>query len=895
MLPPKVRAAFRLALRRPDLVAGEVDDEIAFHLQERIDALVERGWSLHDATDEAKRRFGDATTERDALFAAARHRERRLGMLERVDAIRTDLAVAVRQFRQSPSFAFGTVAALALGIGANATMFSVLDRLLLRAPAQISAPEAVYTVRPRTAENMSLATVVALRDNLSPVASVAVQSFTTQLNVGRGSDAATARSVFVDGSYFRTLGAQPALGRLLSDDDARLPDGQLAAVIGFGFWQRQFGGDSTVIGREVSVASERVRVVGVAPEGFNGPGTRPLDLWLPLTLGGRLTFLGPRWATTAARWLFAVVRVSPGASRDLVASRAATIVRTAESRRVNADTAAMNIEMHSIIPYKEESLSPEARVASLLGAVSLLVLLIACSNAANLVLARTVRRQREIAIRMALGVSRSRLVAQVLTESILLSLLAGAAALLVATGGGALMRGVLLEGFVWDGSLVDLRTAGFIAAAAVLAGATTGLVPALSLLRRVDVAHTLGEGRQTGGPHRQHLLSALVVTQTVLSALLLIGTLLFVKSLTNIRGVPLGFDPERTAVVSLDSRTLRASDATADALFADLAARVAQLPGVSSAVVADGVPFDWHMRAPLRVPDRLDDSSRISVVNVSGATRSYFSTIGTRIVQGREFTDADDHATAERVIVVPTTVARTFWPAGDAIGHCLRLGADSMPCLRIIGVAEDTRESAIDDEGPPIPRVYVPLSQGRRAIVARVVLARVPAPTASTLARIRTVIQASDARAPTATVWTMQSRLAPEQRPWKLGATMFGVFGSLALVLAALGVYSVVAYSVTQRTREIGIRIALGAQTRHIFSLVGTQGAILGVVGVTIAVGGAAILSPLVQPLLFHESARSLPVYAAVALGMLFVAVAASVGPALRARRVNPMSVIRSE
>jgi putative ABC transport system permease protein len=272
--------------------------------------------------------------------------------------------------------------------------------------------------------------------------------------------------------------------------------------------------------------------------------------------------------------------------------------------------------------------------------------------------------------------------------------------------------------------------------------------------------------------------------------------------------------------------------------------------------------------------------------------------IGTRILQGRAFAEADDRATGERVAIVSLAMARALWPDGNAIGHCVRLGADSMPCRRIVGIADETQESAVEPNGAESPYaqiVYVPISQGRRTIGARTLLARIDAPPPAVIARVRSAIQRAEPDMPLPDVWLMQSRHDPELRPWRLGAIMFGVFGALALVVAALGLYSVIGYSVSQRTGEMGIRIALGARRRDIVSLVGARGALLAGVGILIANAGGVMLAPLVQPLLFQISARSVAAYAAVSGVVLIVAVVASLIPANRAARVSPMSVIRPE
>jgi putative ABC transport system permease protein len=347
--------------------------------------------------------------------------------------------------------------------------------------------------------------------------------------------------------------------------------------------------------------------------------------------------------------------------------------------------------------------------------------------------------------------------------------------------------------------------------------------------------------------------------------------------------------------VSLDSKTLRASNAEADALFAEIRGRVARVPGVSDAAIAESIELDSYVGTSIAVPGFTADSPPIKRgANLRSVTSTYFATIGTRLVDGHAFGEAEDRAAGEPVAIIGAGLAKALWPTETAVGHCVRLGYDSLPCRRIVGVAEDTHGSATSDRESDFPYVYVPLSQGRHLIRNRVVIARAPDPE-HVVGNIRSAVQSVDANLPFADVWLLQSRLDPEVRPWKLGATMFGVFGGLALVLAALGLYSVIAYSVSQRVHELGIRIAIGARRRDILTLIEGQGATLAGIGIAVALMGATVLAPLIQPLLFQTSARSPAVYGVVAGVMFGVALAACLIPAARASRVNPMLAIRSD
>ncbi len=898
----RIRRIFNLELRRAADVGTDVDHEIAFHLKERIDALVERGWSESNATAEARRMFGDPKTARAELVAAAAQRDRRLGWLDRLDSMVADLRLAGRQLRHAPMFAFGVTMAIALGIGANATMFSVIDRLLLRPPPRVAAPDRVYTfVRPgrdRYSSAMSYATATAFREQLASVARVTTESFFT-LTVGAGLDAQSDNVIFVDSTYFDVLGVHPAIGRLFVADDFAPREGSSVAVISYGLWQREYGGAPGVLSRELVVDDQRLRIIGVAPQDFNGLARDPCDFWLPNALMPRLTFAAPDWRTSAARISFPVARLAPSVDPLLVQRRATAIARSLERARPHGDTTA-TVELRSILPWRAPELLPEARVASMLGAVSLFVLVIACFNSANLMLARAIRREREIAIRVALGVSRSRLARQLVIDALLLSMLGAVFAVAIAAGGALVMRRVLLQGIVWSGNLVDGRTLGFIAVAGVVSALLTSTFPALLLLRRLDIRTALANGsaRQAGRSQRATILSGLVVVQGALSALLLIGALLFVHSLRNVQSVPVGMDAEHTTIAMLNPRVTRESTPAVDALYTELAARAARIPGVRSVAIAEGGPFTRMQVRQIAVPGLSSTLDAIQNGTVLRAVSpNYFETMGTPIVRGRAFTAADDRTDGESLAIVNVSMAAMLWPNADAIGKCVQVSAkepEKASCRRIVGIASDLHEAITNLDAREAASIYVPLSQGGDLAASRaVIVLGNDAPVI--VQQMRVAAATKGAFIPLGSVFAMQSKLAPQLRPWQLGASMFGLFGAVAFVLAAFGTYSMLAYKFAQRQQEISLRIALGARPADILTLIGRQGGVLSLAGIVIAVAGAAWLAPLVQPMLFQTSARSAPIYGTVAAAMLAVAIGASLVPAWRGARVDPIAAMRSE
>jgi predicted permease len=903
--PRRIRAIFHLGLRRSKDVRVEVDDEIAFHLQERVDALVGRGWTEADAVVEARRLFEGSDAARPSLVAAASIRNRRLDWFEQLDSVIGDLRLAARQLRHAPTFAFGVIMAIALGIGANATMFSTIDRLLLRPPAGVAAPDRVYTFaragRDRFSSAMSYVALSAIRTELASVATVSAETFFT-LPVAFGGDVRSEHVLFADADYSRVVGARPALGRFFVSDDFRAPNGAPVVVISYGLWQRELGGEPGAIGRELTVDDQRLTIIGVAPRDFNGVegvALEPFDLWLPITLSPKFTFALPNWQTSRQRSVFPIARLNPGVDPSLVAQRATTVQRALERTLPKGDTT-IAIELRSILPSRAPALSPEARIASMLGAVSLIVLIIACFNAANLMLARAVRREREIAIRVALGVSRRRLVRQLMIDSLLLSALGAVVAIAIAAGGAVTMRRVLLNGVLWSGNLVDARTLAFIAVAALVAALLTCVFPALLLLGRLDVGRALAgsSARQAGRSHRTRFISLLVVTQGVLSTLLLIGALLFVHSLGSVRRIPLGMDAEHTTIAMLNARSTRESSPGADALFTELAARASRIPGVLSVAIAEGAPFTVQQVRQIAVPGLSPELDAIQNGTLLRAVSpNYFETIGTRIVRGRGFSTGDDRDDGEPLAIVNVSMAAMLWPNGDAIGKCIQVAATEpakASCRRIVGIADDVRQDVTNMDRRELASIYVPLTQGGKLARSRAVIVR--ADGSQAFARyLRAAAGGGGFAIPMGSIFSIQSKLALQLRPWQLGATMFGVFGALAFVLCALGTYSMFAYNVAQRTQEMGVRIALGARTADILSLIGRRGATLSLIGVVVATAGAAALAPLVQPLLFQTSARSGPIYAIVAVAMIVVAIGASLVPAWRGARVDPLTAIRSE
>jgi predicted permease len=542
----------------------------------------------------------------------------------------------------------------------------------------------------------------------------------------------------------------------------------------------------------------------------------------------------------------------------------------------------------SILSERGPNQSSTSKVAALVGAMALVVLLSACANVANLLFARALRRRREIALRVALGVSRTRLLSQLLTESVLLAALGGVVGLVVAQWGGSALRAAFLPPGAESAVMTDTRTLIFAAIAVIVAGLLTGLAPAFQA-GKTDLTTDLKAGAREGMIHRSRTRVALLVLQGALSVVLLVGAGLFVRSLGKVKDVRLGYDPDSVLVVELSMRGVELDSAAGVALRRRLLETAQGLPGVRYASLNTSLPF-WSMWSTSLFVSGIDSVSRLGQFDLNAVTPDYFSTMGTRIVRGRGIEEQDVYG-APGAMVVSTSMAKKLWPNEDALGKCVKINADTMPCTYVVGVAEDIKNSQLSDD----PSLYYYLSSDQFGAGQGGLLLRTRSDASDYAETARRQLQKVMPGASYVTVTPFSDVVGQQMRSWSLGATMFVVFGSLALVLATIGLYGVIAYNVVQRSHEMGVRIALGAQQGDVVWLVVRQGLLLGALGILI--GGVITYASAsrVEPLLFQESARDPLIYGGVAVVMFAVAAAASFIPARRAARVDPNVALRAE
>ena len=828
-----------------------------------------------------------------------------------------DLRYAAPGLRRKPGFTTAVVLTLGLGLGANATMFSIVDRLLFRPPAYIHAPDRVHRVNlvvttdregDFTTGTLSYKRYLELTD-LTRSFDVTAAVAGGRVAFGVGDEAREMDVSAISASFWRLFDMQPALGRFFTPDEDRVPEGTLVAVLGYGYWQTSYGGRTDILGKPITIGSRIYTIVGVAPKDFVGTGMTasaafvPITAWANVQFGQRADREGPiggrrpsYYAAHNIQWMEMLARRKPGvsiaaASADLSnAYRRSYIAQKAVNTSIRPPELAKPRAIASpLLRERGPRQGNDSKVATWLVGVAVIVLLIACANVSNLLLARAFGRRREIAVRLALGIGRARLLRQLVTESLLLSGLGALAGLAIAQWGGSVLRGLLLENVDWPSTFGDGRVLGSTLIATLIAGLVTGLAPALHA-GRSDIAATLKAGAREGTYQRSRTRSGLLVMQGALSVVLLIGAGLFVRSLRNVRNLDLGFDASGVLYTEVKMRGVSLDSVQSDELRRRLIEGVTALPYVETAARTVTVPFWSSIMQDFHVAG-IDSVDRLGDFYYHAVSPDYFRAMRTPLRRGRLFTAADTRS-APLVMVVSESMAKTLWPDRDAIGQCVRMGSDTVPCTEVVGIVTDIkRQSLTEDAGL---QYYVPIDQEERGIGGGLFV-RVRGDAKQYAESIRRQMQKVMPGASYVTLTALDDLLGGQMRSWTLGATMFTIFGVLALLVAAVGLYSVIAYNVAQRTHELGVRVALGAQSPDVARLVVGEGIRVSLVGVAIGTAVALGAARYVGPLLFSVSPRDPVVFSVVAVTLVVVAVVASLVPAWRASRVDPSVALRSD
>lgn len=840
-------------------------------------------------------------------------------MAPSLESVGRNLKYAVRTLRREPMFVAGVVLTFALAIGTNAAMFGLVTQLMLAPPPGIGDADRVAQIRLSfldddggafVASTTSYPTFRALRAITGAFSAVAATREDT-LTVGRSPSVAQIAVIGATGDYFATLGTSPALGRFFGPGDDELPSGNSVIVLSHAYWQRIFGGDRGVLGREVIVDDQPFTIIGVAPRGFNGDGMAAVDAFMPFSASMRKR--GGDWATNQFMNLLAiVVRVRDGLTPVAARQMASAALREQQSSPTGR-VRTPGVELWPVVPGSASRQSPQARIALWLAAVSVIVLLIATANVGTLLSLRSARRRREVAVRVAMGASYADLARQLLVEGVLLASIGAAVGLLMSHWVSDIVRVRLLPNLATTESFADRRVLAASILAAGLAGIVAGLAP-LTQARNTNLSAQLRTGGGSGASGRLAFQNTLVSVQVALCMLLVVGAALFVRSLQRVQSQDLGFSTSKLLYVTLDFRGY-VSGVEKDLAYYDAVQRVRTRAGVGAASVVAGIPFGPHNIPPISVPGAkpLGPNGAVQIPIMYGATPDYLKMMDVSLVGGRLLTERDGRGAAQ-VVLVNESMARTVWPGQSALGKCVRIGfgtfpmvdginpADAAPCREVVGVVRDSRARSLRPEHneDKIMQYYVPFDQlpdSPRPDPSQVMglIVRTTGDIDRTSALVQRTIHATSAIRVYARVRPYQDLIDPQLRSWRLGATLFSAFSALALGIAAVGLFGVVSYLVTQRTQEIGVRLALGGTSQRVARLIVGDALRLASVGVAIGVAGALAAGPLVASMLFQTSPREPLSIAIAGVVLLTATVVAAAWPAWRAGRVNPVVALRAE
>lgn len=856
-------------------------------LQWREQQLAE--WDRLDYTNKLALLWHGAGALADALWLQSRRWE---------DEMIQDLRYGVRMLAKRPGFTLVAVLSLALGLGANTAIFSLVNTLVLR-PLPVRQPEQLVALNNaggnQMFSNFSYLNYRDLRDR-NDVFSDLLGYRILPLSLSHDGVNERRWGYEVTGNYFAALGVQPALGRLLSVEDDRTPGAHPVVVIGHNYWQQSFGGAPDVVGRELIVNGSRFTVIGVTPPGFLGTEIAAAsELWFPLAMQAQLDLGNNLLDERGAAILFVQGRLKPGV-RTAQAQAALNLLMEQLEREYPDENTGKRLTLSSPGLFGNTMRGAMLGFVGLLMAVVGLVLLLACINLANLLLARAAERRREMAVRLALGASRFRLVRQLLTESMLLASLGGLLGLFP-----ALWLVNLLKAFKLPPNVpvvfaiqVDYRVYVFTFLLSLATGVLFGLLPAWQATKGDLVPALKDEGAfasQGRGSRWSWLKSSLLVLQVALSLVLLVGGGLMVRALQQANTLKLGYEPQHAAEASFDLRLQGYESAKRKEFLKRLLERVSALPGVQAAGIVDLPPVDLHFSRTAvylegQTPER---NARVPGAMYNVASPGYFQALGTRLVQGRDFTAQDDEQ-AVPVAIINESFARRFFPSENPLGKQFRLGRPETKPVQVIGVVEDGKYAGLNED----PRPYVSRPLWQSSVGSTSVIVRSSGDLPVLMATVRREIQQLDPHLPVA-VTTLVEKLSLPLLPARLVASLLGGFGLLALLLAAIGIYGVMSYGVAQRTHEIGIRMALGAQKADVLRLMIGQGLTLTFIGVGLGLAAALALTRLMKGPLFGVSATDPLTYVGIAVLLTFVTVLACYLPARRATQVDPLIALRHE
>ena len=796
-----------------------------------------------------------------------------------------DLRYGIRMLIRKPGFTAVAVVTLALGIGANTMIFSVVNAVLL---SPLPFPDSGRLVRigethAKYTGNFTYASFLDLGHETESLENISAARFWSD-NLTDGGEPEQVSIMLVSANFFHALGVQPLLGRTFFPEEDT-PGRDNVVVISHQLWQRRYGGDPNLIGKVITVGANQRTVIGVMPSGFQSDVlfSGQYDLWAPLVPGGLLH------DNRRSHLLAVIARLKPRGTIAQAEAELAALAAGIEQQNPGVDDPELGV---TVIGLQERLVAPLRPALIVLLCAVCCVLLIACANVANLLLARSAAREREIAIRIALGASRWRIARQLLTESALLALAGGAAGLLLAVWGVDSITALAPANLPRiDEVRIDGRVLGFTLFSSLLTGILFGIAPALQLPRLSIHDVVKDGGRGSTGVRRRWLRHFLVVSEVAIALVLLIGAGLLINSFWRLQQVDRGFNAENVLTLNLTLSRQSKNDQQV-AFLGEVLERAAQVPGVRSVGVTSTLPLRGGPATTFVIEDRQpvdlgdEPSADIRVID-----SNYFRTMGVPLRAGRVFAETDT-AAAPRVMVINETLAKRFWPGEDPIGKRITMKDWGPPLTgEIVGIAGDVKADGLDSENRPM--IYWPYPQF--PVIFNTIVARTEGDPLRLVGAIKNQIWSVDPDQPVASVSTMEQVLAGSVAPRRFNALLIGLFAAVALALAAVGIYGVISYAVSQRTHELGIRVALGAQGSDVLKLVVGQGMALAVTGVGLGLAAAVWLTRLMSTLLFGVSPTDAPTFVAVAVLLTAVALAACVVPARRATRVDPMVALRYE